>query len=58
MGDDLKKKSEDPAMEAINAVIDEEQREELEEHELKQEGEATSVFLFKGSVPQKMFGFS
>ena len=35
MGEDLKKSKEDPAMEAISAVIDEDQLDDLEEHEMK-----------------------
>ena len=45
MGDEIKEKNQDPAMEAIDAVIDEEQREELRQHELQREGELTTVLL-------------
>ena len=55
MGEELKKKDEDPAMQAIDEVIDEDQRADLEEYELQQEGEATSVFLVKGDKAEWQF---
>ena len=52
MGENMKKVKEDPAMTAINEVIDQEQREEIEEHERQVEGEATSVFLVRDGVKE------
>ena len=55
MGEEMKKRKEDPAMDAIDAVIDQEQREDLEEHAQRLDGEATSVFLVEGGVGRWQF---
>ena len=36
-------------------MIDEDQLDDLEEHELQKEGEATSVFMYRGEVAEWQF---
>ena len=52
MGENMKKAKEDPAMAAINEVIDQEQREELKDHERQVGGEATNVFLVREGISE------
>ena len=47
MGEEIKERGMDPAMKAIEEVLDQEHLDDLEEHEQRLDGEASSVFLMK-----------